>query len=373
MSIKNPYKNKAPRIQETEQDPVINFDGIPSPAFDPNVEWLGTHDEAFNRVSGYSGNLNYYPEFDISVYTNSSPAARRTRDQYRGWYNQKLLTREDAKTYEQLNNIPSYTLSGTLNEQDLSYHEGKMDSETERIYLLNYNKQLNIAKMDLDEMNPAEQAIRTNVQQANALQASWSKTHNYKRYGELSNIEKRMFWNTRRFTYEEASQYAADIEAQGKQWTIDHPPKPSDDDCDSYLANVSFFDPISTFKGLGDYLICKTKKIFSDGYDYITNTINNMIQGIYDFIYNYQSLFYITGIALVGGMILLSYLAYKSNPISGIKPTIDYEKQKAKQLAEEKGISQSAALKQVVAQQAALGFTSPIALVGQIASDKLSE
>lgn len=343
-----------------------------SPANDPTVLWTGTHDQKYMK---YPENLqmNYY-----------SPTLFTYQDnfwQMIQWYNERKLTREDALKYEQIQGIPPYKISTSINQQDLDYHNGVMDPATAKIYLDIYNHDLDYATRAITQLNPVQLSKDVNTNIVNGLKTKWSSTENYKPYDSLSDVEKQLFYMTFRFTYPQAYKYALKVEDDAKKWKIDHPDKPKEENCDDYLKNTGSWynpasyitSPISSVKGITDYILCKLKKAGGGLVDVANAAINKIKEYFWDAVKFLEISAIVLGLIILGALGLITYFSWYTSPIRGAKVTYDYEIGQADKLAKQKGISRQEALKQVAARQIALGATNPAALVGETFINTLPE
>jgi len=335
----------------------------PSPANDQTVLWTGTHDQKYMR---YPENLqmNYYSPTLFTYQDNFTQMAQ--------WYNERKLTREDALKYEQIQGIPPYKIDIPINQQDLDYHNGKMDPATAKIYLDIYNHDLDYATRAITQLNPVQLSKDVNVNVVNGLKSKWSETENYKQYDSLSDVEKQLFFMTFRFTYPQAYKYALKVDDDAKKWKEDHPDKPKEENCEDNIKDISLSNPGRWVVGITDYILCRLKKAGSGALDIVDSAINKIKEYFYDAIYYLEISAAVAGLILLGGLALITYLSWKTSPIRGAKVTYDYEIDKADRLAKEKGISRREALKQVATRQIALGAANPAALVGETFLDTLS-
>lgn len=287
----------------------------------------------------------------------------------RWFWDTRRFTYDEAINYY-LAYASSWTFLG-LGDQDVLYFSGKMPEAQQKLYL----EGIANSKKYVDDAIASGKRI--DVSRLEGPEYWYQGNDPYYR-DNLSESENLWMWYTHRFNYQQAKAF---FDQKLLQYKKEDDNKPPEEDCDDYLKDTGSWynpasyitSPISSVKGITDYILCKLKKAGGGLIDVADAVINKIKEYFWDAVKFLEISAIVLGLIILGALGLITYFSWYTSPIRGAKVTYDYEIGQADKLAKQKGISRQEALKQVAARQIALGATNPAALVGETFINTLPE
>lgn len=243
-----------------------------------------TYEQLWDYNNATSVNARWF--WDTQRYT-----VEEARPYYQ-FYQQYLYLRDNTNLLDEYNKIP-------INTTDKMYKDGTLTPLQRQIWDDRWNA---AGKEALREINDKQWVTRTELDTT-----KWSTEPNDSDFSQASwdNVAARAFWDTGRFTFQQAVIYLALSNDAQK-----NPVTPSVD-CIHFIKDIDWISPSSIVEGVSNFALCEVGKLE----DAIVTVKDDIIQTVKDLINPYMTTLEIIIFLLLSGGVVAGLIAYKSGAL----------------------------------------------------------
>lgn len=244
------------------------------------------------KILGEVWNSNNLESVDARWFWDTQRYTKDEADHYEFQVSNAATLVEHNKENDEFYGMP-------INERDKLYNEGKLTTYQSDLWKFEWNKAGVKAK---DEIDNKQYVTREELDTT-----KWSTEPNETDASQIGweNPVGRAFWDTGRFTFQQALIYLALSNDAQK-----NPEKPSVD-CIHFIKDIDWISPSSIVDGVSNFALCEVGKLETA----IVTVKDDIIQTVKDLINPYMTTLEIIIFLLLSGGVVAGLIAYKSGAL----------------------------------------------------------